>query len=653
MDEPNSFSGADSIESVLASASLNVSPRPLNCRFGNLSRCIARSAPMVVPLRDPRRAVLVVRADRRGATVLTPDGHSRRVPMEALIAELTPSDPAAASLARLEREAGAAIADTLRRERQRQRVVFAGWQIPTDQDASAGRLWSPPMLARIGGLVAVHTLHFGLWLTSWVTLIGALLSTGDRTSMLLLWVLALVTSLLLLPIESLLQQNLATRLGVSIKQALLKNALGMDQSAVRRCGIGQLIARALEANRLDSLATQGGLRVLLAAFDAVLIVAAFIWFAGLSPLLLLFVVANALAIRWWIAYYRAAERLHTAHLDLTALHTEEMIGHRTRKAFVGRARWHTQEEQRLAEYERACSATDRAELGAGAVPRLWAVAGVSVILISLFGHGTATLNSLVMLGFVIVAFGVLQNVSTGIMNLLRALVSWNYLDDLQQENGPAVTPRMHPAAGVAHDSRLIVEGLEYAYPGSARQVVRDLNLRIQPSAKVLLTGSSGSGKSTLGALLSGRLQPLCGTILSQGMDRHVVGPRGWLKHVCCVPQSGRNHVLTDTFAFNLLLGRAWPPTRDDLEEARAVAELVGLGPLIEKMPAGMMQMVGEGGWRLSLGERARLFLARGILQGARVLVVDELLAALDPASSLSVLKAVEQLPSQLILIEHS
>ena len=71
------------------------------------------------------------------------------------------------------------------------------------------------------------------------------------------------------------------------------------------------------------------------------------------------------------------------------------------------------------------------------------------------------------------------------------------------------------------------------------------------------------------------------------------------------------------------------------------------------MPAGMMQMVGEGGWRLSLGERARLFLARGILQRARVLVIDELLSPLDPVSGLSVLKAVERLPSQLILIEHS
>jgi ATP-binding cassette subfamily B protein len=198
-----------------------------------------------------------------------------------------------------------------------------------------------------------------------------------------------------------------------------------------------------------------------------------------------------------------------------------------------------------------------------------------------------------------------------------------------------------------------VQGLEYVYPDSRRQVLRDVNLELGESDKVLLTGGSGSGKSTFGALLAGRLQPSAGTVLSQGIDRYLVGAKGWLNQVCYVPQPGGNHVLTDTFAFNLLLGRCWPPTAADLKEAQAVAERLGLGPLIEKMPAGMMQMVGEGGWRLSQGEQARLFLARGILQGAKLLVVDELLAPLDPETSLEVLEAIEALPSQLLLIAHT
>jgi len=123
--------------------------------------------------------------------------------------------------------------------------------------------------------------------------------------------------------------------------------------------------------------------------------------------------------------------------------------------------------------------------------------------------------------------------------------------------------------------------------------------------------------------------------------------------VCYVPQFTSNHVLTDTFAFNLLLGRQWPPTPADLREASDVAATLGLDQLIEKMPAGIMQMVGEGGWHLSQGERSRMFVARGILQGAHVLIADELLSPLDPATGLRVLDTLEGLRSQLILIAHS
>ena len=68
--------------------------------------------------------------------------------------------------------------------------------------------------------------------------------------------------------------------------------------------------------------------------------------------------------------------------------------------------------------------------------------------------------------------------------------------------------------------------------------------------------------------------------------------------------------------------------------------------------AEIMQMVGEGGWRLSQGEQSRLFVARGILQGAHLLIADELLSPLDPQSSLNVLETMENLQSQLILIAH-
>ena len=74
----------------------------------------------------------------------------------------------------------------------------------------------------------------------------------------------------------------------------------------------------------------------------------------------------------------------------------------------------------------------------------------------------------------------------------------------------------------------------------------------------------------------------------------------------------------------------WPPSAADLQQAGEVCEELGLGELLQRMPAGLQQQVGETGWQLSHGERSRVFLARALLQQADLTILDESFAALDP-----------------------
>ena len=92
-----------------------------------------------------------------------------------------------------------------------------------------------------------------------------------------------------------------------------------------------------------------------------------------------------------------------------------------------------------------------------------------------------------------------------------------------------------------------------------------------------------------------------------------LGP-GWRQRVVAVPQFHDNHVFTGTLAFNLLMGRHWPPQPADLQAAEALCRALELGPLLDRMPAGVWQLVGETGWQLSHGERSRLYIARALLQ---------------------------------------
>ncbi len=118
------------------------------------------------------------------------------------------------------------------------------------------------------------------------------------------------------------------------------------------------------------------------------------------------------------------------------------------------------------------------------------------------------------------------------------------------------------------------------------------------------------------------------------------------------PQFHENHVFSETFAFNLLMGRRWPASEADFREAEAIVQELGLGDLLTRMPAGLLQMVGEGGWQLSHGERSRLYMARALLQGGHVMILDESFAALDPENLRQTLECVLRRAPTLMVIAH-
>ena len=100
------------------------------------------------------------------------------------------------------------------------------------------------------------------------------------------------------------------------------------------------------------------------------------------------------------------------------------------------------------------------------------------------------------------------------------------------------------------------------------------------------------------------------------------------------------------------MGRGWPPRPEDFAEADALCRELGLGELLDRMPAGLLQMVGETGWRLSHGEQSRLYIARALLQGADVVVLDESFAALDPETLRRALRCVLARAATLLVIAH-
>jgi ATP-binding cassette subfamily B protein len=239
-----------------------------------------------------------------------------------------------------------------------------------------------------------------------------------------------------------------------------------------------------------------------------------------------------------------------------------------------------------------------------------------------------------------------------------ARVTWQRIRPLfdagaRAEPAPPPEPARRAGGGRADEQPVLTaHDLVFRYRAGAEPVLRGSSVRIAARDRVLLEGPSGGGKSTLSLLLAGVRVPESGTLLVDGLDRHTLGSEEWRRRILTVPQFHENHVVSSTFAFNLLMGRGWPPRPGDLTEAEMVCRELGLGELLERMPSGLQQMVGETGWQLSHGERSRLYVARALLQSAAVLILDESFAALDPGTMKIALECVLRRAQALVVVAH-
>lgn len=185
------------------------------------------------------------------------------------------------------------------------------------------------------------------------------------------------------------------------------------------------------------------------------------------------------------------------------------------------------------------------------------------------------------------------------------------------------------------EQELVLEDVHFAY-GPQSRALQGVQLRIPVGQVTALVGASGGGKSTLTRLLLRFAEPTQGRILLDGVPASTLPLETLRTQFALVTQEPMLFAMSAKE--NLLLVRP-EASREQLEAACRVA---GAHDFLTAMPNGYDTMLGERGVALSGGQRQRLCLARAVLSGAPVLVLDEATSNLDATSEREVLEALGQ-----------
>ena len=271
---------------------------------------------------------------------------------------------------------------------------------------------------------------------------------------------------------------------------------------------------------------------------------------------------------------------------------------------------------------------------------------VALLAVSLGGASTLSGTTIVFLAIFLRLSPRLRDLQGG---MVMARVYYPWVDRWKER---VATAGAHPAvpSGTGtptFDEGLAAEGVSFAFPGLAEQVVDGASWELGRGETIAFVGESGAGKTTMLDLVSGLLVPTKGRVSLDGISLRELDLEQWQAHIGLVlDQSPLFHA---TVRENIVADDR--PDDDLVWRCLGAAHAEGF---IRELPLGLDTVIGERGGRLSGGQRQRLGLARALYRRPWLLILDEATSMLDSASEAVVLDALQELHGQvsMIMVAH-
>ncbi|MEM7112074.1 MAG: ABC transporter ATP-binding protein [Chloroflexota bacterium] len=440
---------------------------------------------------------------------------------------------------------------------------------------------------------------------------------------------------------------------VLVKRRLFHGILRLTPRETQEIGTGQLLAWGAVGTALNTIGNTFS-PLFRSLFALSFVGIALAWIGSLWSLVVLVGWFLFAAIGgWWLFQLRFAYESYHAKMINGIM--ERMQGHQTR--LMQENDWYGADDVAMTRYFELRRRFERFEaFYMEALPYVWLIGGLGTLAADFIDQS----NEQIAIGFALVLFTKLETdwLANAVSELVEICTAWRLFKPLDQAanrpiyDGERDLDLLRPTTTEAGQQLVTLQNVAFSYPQSNVLVIKQASLQIEVGDRLLLEGPSGGGKSTLAYLLSGHYSPQKGLLFLWGLDKYTLGSARWRRWVVYAPQFHQNHIISASLGFNLLMGRNWPPHPQDLADAEAICRELGLGSLLERMPQGLDQRVGERGWYLSHGERSRVYIARALLQQADLVVLDESFASLDPETMAIALRTVLNHAPTLLVIAH-
>ena len=279
-----------------------------------------------------------------------------------------------------------------------------------------------------------------------------------------------------------------------------------------------------------------------------------------------------------------------------------------------------------------------------------AIIGMSHIVI-VFLAATAAINADMTIGMITAFLAYKTQFEQKLIELLKKWMSFRLLDvHLERVADIVLTTREEdlksPKTKQIFEGKIALNNVSFRYAPLEPDVLRSINLNIEPGEFVALSGPSGHGKSTLLRLITGTYRPTEGDIYYDEKSLTAWGVKNIRRQIGVVMQD--DVLLGGTIEDNISMFDA-EPDKDRIRWAAAAAEILDD---IEALPMGLNSLVGDMGSTPSGGQKQRVMLARALYRQPRILVLDEGTSQLDVRTEMKINDTLRKLKITRIAAAH-